>query len=102
MCTWPPSPSPLASAQEARALRRRVVAAGRKLLFFLSWANELPEERYAMLAAATAAELAKHAGTLSPGEAGGEQAGLAGLRLRDERGSGGVAGSHGGPLIEEL
>ena len=78
------------------------MAAGRKLLFFLSWANELPEERYAMLAAATASELAKHADTLSPGEAGGEQAGLAGLRLRDEPGGGGAAASHGGPLIEEI
>lgn len=81
------------------------MAAGRKLLFFLSWANELPGERYARLAAATAAELSKHASTLTPGAAGGQQAGLAalaGLRLRDEPGGGGAAASRGGPLIEEL
>lgn len=48
----------------SRAVARRLVAAQRKLVFFLSWANELPEEAYALLRAAVEAEQRKHAATL--------------------------------------
>jgi hypothetical protein len=40
------------------------VAAERKLLFFLSWANEQPGELYELLALAAAGEHQKHAAAL--------------------------------------
>ena len=65
--------------QQLKELRRRLVAAERKLLFFLSWANEQPGELFELLALAAAAEHQKHAAALGSQAppAGGVAAGLA-------------------------
>lgn len=67
-------PPLLARPQEQKALRRRLVAAERKLLFFLSWANDQPPEVYDTLALATAAEHEKHVAALGAGPAVGPAA----------------------------
>lgn len=55
------------------------MAAERKLLFFLSWANEQPGELYELLALAAAGEHQKHAAALGSqaAPAAGAAAGLA-------------------------
>lgn len=92
--------------QEARRLQRRLVAAERKLLFFLSWANEQLPEVYSMLALAVGGELEKHSAVLAEQADGGSSGGLAGAV------GGGVAQLSAaarqtprppaGPLVEEL
>lgn len=56
-----PRRCPASALQQLKELRRRLVAAERKLLFFLSWANEQPGELYELLALAAAGEHQKHA-----------------------------------------
>jgi hypothetical protein len=53
-----------AGAGGEREARRRAAAAARRLVYLLSWANELPAEEYADLAAAAAAAYARHRATL--------------------------------------
>ena len=64
----------LARPQQQKELRRRLVAAERKLLFFLSWANDQPPEAYDMLALAATAEHEKHVAALGAGPAAGPAA----------------------------
>lgn len=66
-------------AKAARALARRLLAAQRKLLFFLSWANEQSPELYALLHLAVEAEHAQHAASLAP--AAGQGAGPAAVAV---------------------
>lgn len=79
------------------------MAAERKLLFFLAWANEQPPEAYDHLAMAAAAEQQKHAAA-AVAATGQRPAGAAQPGLLDL--SGGTAGSSRGAaaavLIEEL
>ena len=82
------------------------MAAERKLLFFLAWANEQPQEAYGMLAMAVEAEGAKHqaaAGAAAQGSAGGGP-GLVGALAGSAAESGAQRRPAGvpGPLVEEL
>lgn len=60
--------------QRLKQLRRHLVAAERKLLFFLSWANEQLPEAYELLALAAAGEHQKHASAVAEGSGSGQAA----------------------------
>lgn len=88
------------------------MAAERKLLFFLSWANEQPGELYELLALAAAGEHQKHAAALGS-QAVPAAGAAAGLATQLGSVSLGQAGRQAGPagaassaaqtvLIEEL
>lgn len=107
----PPPPLPAQPLQEQKELRRLLVAAERKLLFFLSWANEQPGELYELLALAAAAEAQKHSQALGshPAGAAGGADGLAAQLGATSLGSGRAAaqpeqpqGQAAAVLIEEL
>lgn len=89
------------------------MAAERKLLFLLSWANELPAEGYDRLAAAAEAEHRRHAA--AGGHGGGRQppssthAGGAASRMAAAAAAGAIGAVEGGwppgkarVLVEEL
>ncbi len=93
------------------------MAAERKLLFFLSWANEQPGELYELLALAAAGEHEKHAAAVgsqaAPAAGGAAAAGLAAQLGSVSLGQAGQPAAHAGPeggrpsaappvLIEEL
>lgn len=93
--------------QGLKRLKRRLVAAERKLLYFMAWSNEQPQEEYSMLGLAVGAELQKHAAAagLQAGGSGvsGSSLGIggtagAGVQLEDAAGRPAAAG----PLVQEL
>ncbi|PSC72297.1 zinc finger HIT domain-containing 2 isoform A [Micractinium conductrix] len=100
-------------SKQCKELRRRLVAAERKLLFLLSWANELPAEGYDRLAAAAEAEHRRHAA--AGGHGGGRQppssthAGGAASKMAAAAAAGAIGAVEGGwppgkarVLVEEL
>ncbi len=91
--------------QDAKRLQRKLVAAERKLLFFLSWANEQRQELFDLLAMAVSAELQKHLAALQgSGSSGGANLpGGVGLGQQQQAASlEGTARMAAGPLVEEL
>ncbi|GAB4818983.1 hypothetical protein N2152v2_006029 [Parachlorella kessleri] len=92
-----------AATKDAKRLQRKLVAAERKLLFFLSWANEQPQEAYGLLALAASTEAEKHLSVLQGGGKAGsvEMPGVGRTDLL--AGSAEPAGGHAsGPLVQEL
>lgn len=65
---------PRSAVQRLKQLRRHLVAAERKLLFFLSWANEQLPEAYELLALAAAGEHQKHTSAVAEGSGSGQAA----------------------------
>lgn len=84
------------------------MAAERKLLFLLSWANEQPPDVYELLAMAATAECEKHRAALGSQaeEAAGSAAGAVAAAARQgasgERALGAAAPTGPSVLIEEL
>ena len=104
---------PLVLLQQQKELKRRLVAAERKLLFFLAWANEQPAEVLEVLAMAATAEYQKHAAAVGDQPAapavGGLEARLATAgqspAVQPQRGPTDALsgqGQGGAALIEEL
>ena len=94
--------------QQRKELRRRLVAAERKLLFFLAWANEQPPEVYDLLALAVAAEHRQHAAAAAAAggspdiQVTGSQPGAGSSKGDGASSGGGAPAAPRAVLIEEL
>ncbi len=95
----------LALQKHQKKLRKRLVAAERKLLFFLAWANEQPPEAYELLALGVAAEHRQHAAAVAAAAAAATGGTLGTAVTSSQFSAAHAEGSGGGNkavLIEEL